>query len=60
MTEKYLEYAAAFGKTYSSVSEWERRAKIFQANDELMREWNNSDLGSKTELAHNKYSDWEH
>ena len=59
MTEKYLEYTANFGKTYTSLTEWERRAKIFLANDELIREWNNSNLGIKTELAHNKYSDWE-
>ena len=55
---RFSEYASAYGKTYSTIDEWERRAEIFMENDRLIREWNLSGESS-TVLGHNKFSDWE-
>ena len=55
---RFSEYASSYGKTYSTIDEWERRAEIFMENDKLIREWNLSGESS-TILGHNKFSDWE-
>jgi len=60
MLEKseFLQYAATFGKSYSSTIELERRAEIFIANDKMIREWNAENNG--TVMGHNTFSDWDH
>ena len=53
----FLEYLAQHGKSYTTGDEMARRAAIFIENDRVIREWNAMGMG--TELAHNKFSDWE-
>ena len=60
----YVNYLASYGsksekRAATSVSEWERRVKIFLKNDKIIREWNSSEVGRKTVIGHNQFSDWE-
>ena len=54
---EFLQFAATYGKHYSSQIELEERAAIYMENDKLIAEWNMEGNGSFT-LSHNKFSDW--
>ena len=56
---EFINYAAAYGKTYSSKDEWDKRSQIFLENHKMINDWNKSPESAGTQLSHNKFSDWE-
>ena len=53
----YMDYLARFGKSYSSVEEFQQREIYFYKLDAWINEYN-SDPTMSAQVGHNLFSDW--
>ena len=54
---KYMEYMSKFGKSHSTVIEFNMRLENFINTDTFIQEWN-SDPTNTAVVGHNLFSDW--
>lgn len=53
---KFLGYITSFGKSYSTLEEYELRLRYFTYNENTIN--NENSLGKPYKLGHNQFSDW--
>jgi hypothetical protein len=54
---EFVKYVAQYGKSYSTLLEFNARQGIFVARDKMIDEWN-ADPEHTSQMGHNKMSDW--
>jgi C1A family cysteine protease len=53
---EYMQYVSKFGKSYSTLDEFNARKELFLARDQIIKEWNSKPQTST--MGHNFLSDW--
>jgi hypothetical protein len=56
-TYKFMQYLSKFGKSYSSIEEFNMRLSLFIETDKFIEEWS-ADTTKSSTVSHNVFSDW--